>query len=88
MLERDMEELIAQFPNEFFPDRGFILSGRQQVFPGIGRFDLLFVDCHQTRVLMEVLNYNWQTGSETKQITNQKVKLKSAGIVLSGQKSD
>jgi RecB family endonuclease NucS len=54
MLEKDMEELIAQFPNEFFPPHNFVLKGRQQVFAGIGRFDLLFLDAHQTNILMEL----------------------------------
>jgi antitoxin component of RelBE/YafQ-DinJ toxin-antitoxin module len=54
MIEREMEDLIAQFPNEFFPDRGFVLKGRQQSFAGIGRFDLLFVDSYGSQVLMEL----------------------------------
>jgi len=54
MLERDMEEMIARFPEDFFPGHGFVLTGRQQVFPGIGRFDLMFVDRFQTKVLMEL----------------------------------
>jgi len=54
MLERDMEEMIARFPEDFFPGHGFVLTGRQQVFAGIGRFDLMFVDRFQTKVLMEL----------------------------------
>lgn len=34
MLEKDMEELIAKFPNEFFSPHNFVLKGRQQVFAG------------------------------------------------------
>ena len=54
MLERDMEEMIARFPEDFFPGHGFVLTGRQQAFSGIGRFDLMFTDRFQTKVLMEL----------------------------------
>jgi len=52
MVEREMEDLIAEFPEEFF--YGFSLVGRQQSFAGVGRFDLLFTDRYQTRVLIEL----------------------------------
>jgi len=54
MTERQMEDLIAQFPNEFFSGHDLILKGRQQSFAEVGRFDLLFVDSFQTSVLMEL----------------------------------
>ena len=54
MLERDMEDLIANYPDDFFPDRGFELRGRQRAFAGVGRFDLLFEDRFKTQILMEV----------------------------------
>jgi hypothetical protein len=54
MLERDMEEMIARFPGDFFPGHGLVLTGRQRVFAGIGRFDLMFVDQFGTKVLMEL----------------------------------
>lgn len=54
MLERDMEELIARYPEEFFPHKGFKLRGRQQSFQGVGRFDLLFDDSFGTMILMEL----------------------------------
>lgn len=54
MLERDMEEMTARFPEDFFPGHGLVLKGRQQVFAGIGRFDLMFVDRFRTKVLMEL----------------------------------
>ena len=54
MLERDMEDLIAAHPEEFFPGHNLTLSGRQQTFAGIGRFDLLFKDGFGTKVLMEL----------------------------------
>src|ERR1035437_4850555 len=54
MLERDMEEMIARYPEDFFPGHGLVLTGRQQVFAGTGRFDLMFVDRFQTKVLMEL----------------------------------
>ena len=54
MLERDMEDLIAKHPDDFFPGRGFELLGRQRSFTGVGRFDLLFKDRFETRILMEL----------------------------------
>jgi Endonuclease NucS len=54
MLERQMENLIAAFPEDFFPGRALALKGRQQSFAGVGRFDLLFSDRHGTNILMEL----------------------------------
>jgi hypothetical protein len=54
MRELDMENLIAAYPEEFFPGHSFVLTGRQKVFAGVGRFDLLFTDAHQSNVLMEL----------------------------------
>jgi hypothetical protein len=54
MTEREMEDLIAEYPDDFFPDRGFKLSDRQQHFAGVGRFDLLFKDRFETNILMEL----------------------------------
>ena len=54
MLERDMEDLIAHYPDEFFPEKGFKLTGRQKSFAGVGRFDLLFEDRFKTTILMEL----------------------------------
>jgi len=54
VLEREMEDLIATYPDDFFPGRGFKLKGRQQSYAGVGRFDLLFEDRFQLNVLMEL----------------------------------
>jgi len=54
MLERDIENPIAGFPEEFFPGHSLVLRGRQQSFAGIGRFDLLFTDPFKTNVLVEL----------------------------------
>jgi hypothetical protein len=54
MTEREMEDLIAQFPNELIPGHNLVLKGRQESFAGVGRFDLLFVDRFETNVLMEL----------------------------------
>ena len=54
MIERDMEDLIAEYPADFFARLGLILKGRQKAFAGVGRFDLLFEDRHGTKVLMEL----------------------------------
>jgi hypothetical protein len=52
--ERQMEDLIAQFPNELIPGNNLVLKGHQQSFAAVGRFDLFFVDGFQTNVLMEL----------------------------------
>jgi hypothetical protein len=49
-----MEELLARFPEEFFPRKVLRLKGRQEVFSGVGRFDLLFEDNFQSSILMEL----------------------------------
>lgn len=54
MIEREMEELLAGYPDEFFPRQSFVLKGRQQSFAGVGRFDLLFEDQFHTTILMEL----------------------------------
>jgi Endonuclease NucS len=54
MIEKDMEDLIASFPDDFFPRKHFVLIGRQQSFSGIGRFDLLFEDEFKSTILMEL----------------------------------
>lgn len=54
MLEKDMEELIARSPKDFFPRNNFTLIGRQESFSGIGRYDLLFQDNRGTKILMEL----------------------------------
>jgi RecB family endonuclease NucS len=54
MRERDIEDLIAAFPEEFFPGHSLMLKGRQKSFAGIGRFDLLFTDQYKTNILVEL----------------------------------
>lgn len=54
MLEKEMEDLIAEYPDEFFPRHKFTLRGRQGYFHECGRYDLLFVDEFGTQVLMEL----------------------------------
>ncbi len=54
MTEREMEDLIAAYAEEFFPRRDMALKGRQESFSGVGRLDLLFEDEHHTNVLMEL----------------------------------
>jgi Endonuclease NucS len=54
MIERDMEDLIAKYPSDFFPRHQLTLKGRQESFAGIGRFDLLFEDEFQSAILMEL----------------------------------
>lgn len=39
-----MEELLARFPEDFFPGRGFVLEGRQRTLPSGGRLDITFRD--------------------------------------------
>jgi len=54
MTERDMEDLVAAYPDDFFPGKRFLLRGRQQSFAGVGRFDLLFEDEFKWHHLMEL----------------------------------
>jgi hypothetical protein len=53
MLEKDIENLIAQHPDEFFPDEGFKLIGQQIVLEG-RRLDILFEDKHRRQIIVEV----------------------------------
>jgi hypothetical protein len=53
MLERQMEDLIAAYPEEFFPGKGFELRGRQGYLAEVGRYDLRFEDRYGTKILME-----------------------------------
>jgi hypothetical protein len=54
MIEKEMEDLLALFPEDFFPNRRFVLEGRQKSFAEVGRFDLLFKDEHGWFILMEL----------------------------------
>jgi hypothetical protein len=54
MLESEMEELLALYPHDFFPRKMLVLTGRQKSFSGVGRFDLLFEDEHQSNILIEL----------------------------------
>ena len=49
-----MEELIAEFPADFFPRKKLVFRGRQKSFGEVGRFDLLFQDEFQTNILIEL----------------------------------
>ena len=53
MLEKDIENLIAKYPEEFFPDSGFKLLG-QQVRLGRCYADIIFVDKHKRKIIVEV----------------------------------
>jgi len=53
MLEKDIENLIAQHPDEFFPNSGFSLTG-QQVKLDRCYADIIFVDKHKRKIIVEV----------------------------------
>lgn len=53
MLEKDIENLIAQHPNEFFPNANFKLQG-QQVRLGSCYADILFTDKYERKIIIEV----------------------------------
>lgn len=53
MLEKDIENLIANYPDEFFPKSGFKLIG-QQVKLGKCFADILFEDKHNRKIIVEV----------------------------------
>jgi RecB family endonuclease NucS len=53
MLEKDIENLLAQNPDIFFPKSGFRLIG-QQVKLGRCYADIIFEDKHKRKVIVEV----------------------------------
>jgi hypothetical protein len=53
MLEKDIENLIAKYPDEFFPSSGFKLIG-QQVRLGKCFADIIFEDKYNRKVIIEV----------------------------------
>lgn len=53
MLEKDIENLIAKYPDEFFPSSGFKLLG-QQVRLGKCFADIIFEDKYNRKVIIEV----------------------------------
>jgi len=84
MREREMEDLIAQFPDDFFPNRGFTLKTRQQSFAGVGRFDLLFEDRFQTTILMELkaVPARFQDADQLARYSDELRRRGSSGILL------
>ncbi len=53
MLEKDIENLIAQHPDEFFPNSEFTLVG-QQIKLGKCYADIIFEDRHKREIIVEV----------------------------------
>lgn len=53
MLEKDIENLIALYPHEFFPKNKFVLIG-QQVKLGSCYTDVMFTDEHDRKIIIEV----------------------------------
>ncbi len=53
MLEKDIENLIAQHPDGFFPNEGFRLIAQQYTIEG-RRVDILFEDKHHRKIIVEV----------------------------------
>ncbi len=53
MLEKDIENLIAKYPDEFFPASGFRLLG-QQVRLGKCFADIIFEDKYNRKIIIEV----------------------------------
>ncbi len=53
MLEKDMENLIAQYPEEFFPRSHFTLKG-QQISLGKCYADIVFEDKYDRKVIVEI----------------------------------
>lgn len=54
MTERQMEDLIATYPSDFFPHRQLVFKNRQQSLADAGRYDLLFEDDFRTKIVMEL----------------------------------
>ncbi len=53
MLEKDIENLMALYPKEFFPNSGFKLVG-QQINIGGCFADLVFNDKYNRKIIVEV----------------------------------
>lgn len=53
MLEKDIENLIAQHPEDIFPGEGFVLIGQQYPIKG-KRIDILFQDKQKRKIIVEV----------------------------------
>lgn len=53
MLEKDIENLIARYPKEFFPKEEFLLLGQQHTVEG-RRIDILFQDKYGRKIVVEV----------------------------------
>lgn len=53
MLEKDLENLLALYPEEFFPNAGFKLIG-QQVNLGSCFADILFEDKYNRSIIVEI----------------------------------
>jgi hypothetical protein len=53
MLEKDIENLLASYPDEFFPGEGFKLIDQQFTIEG-RRVDILFEDKHGRQIIVEV----------------------------------
>ncbi|MEI7481411.1 MAG: endonuclease NucS domain-containing protein [Elusimicrobiota bacterium] len=53
MLEKDIENLIARYPKEFFPKEEFLLLGQQHAIEG-RRIDILFQDKFGRKIIVEV----------------------------------
>ena len=53
MLEKDIENLLAQYPDEFFPNSSFTLIG-QQVKLDRCYADIIFEDKHKRQIIVEV----------------------------------
>jgi len=53
MLEKDIENLIAKYPNEFFPDENLTLISQQYTVQG-KRIDILLEDKYKRKIIVEV----------------------------------
>lgn len=53
MLEKDIENLVARYPKEFFPEEEFQLIGQQHTVEG-RRIDILFQDKFGRKIIVEV----------------------------------
>jgi hypothetical protein len=53
MLEKDIENLLANYPDELFPGEGFKLINQQFTIEG-RRIDILFEDKHGRQIIVEV----------------------------------
>ncbi len=84
MTEKEMEDLIAAYPDDFFFQHQLVLRGRQQSLAGVGRFDLLFEDRFRSQILMELKAHalNYENASQVAEYRDELRRLGHGNVVM------